>query len=58
MPKVRSHSSRSASMKLPPPPTPALLNTRFTWSVSCSAEHLLGEPLHVGLVGDVGAVDA
>src|SRR5687768_7808551 len=36
MSKVRSHSSRVVLRKLPPPPMPALLNTRFTWSVPCS----------------------
>src|SRR5476649_416432 len=32
---VRSHSSRSATTKLEPPPMPALLNSRWTLSVSC-----------------------
>ena len=31
---VRSHSSRLPSTKLEPPPMPALLNRRSTWSVS------------------------
>src|SRR5471030_532378 len=34
---VRSHSSRSATTKLEPPPMPALLNSRWTLSVSCCA---------------------
>src|SRR5476651_848066 len=33
--KVRSHSSRSATTKLEPPPMPALLNSRWILSVSC-----------------------
>src|SRR5471032_3021109 len=32
---VRSHSSRSATTKLEPPPMPTLLNSRWTLSVSC-----------------------
>ena len=35
MSKVRSHSARSCAIMLPPPPMPALLNSRWIWSVSC-----------------------
>src|SRR5216683_7403078 len=33
--KVRSHSPRSCTIMLPPPPMPALLNSRWILSVSC-----------------------
>ena len=32
---VRSHTSRGSVIIEPPPPMPALLNSRFTWSVWC-----------------------
>ena len=35
--KVFSHSSRADATRLPPPPIPALLNSRWTWSVSWSS---------------------
>src|SRR3954463_8871100 len=34
---VRSHSSRSLAIRLPPPLIPALLNSRWTQSVACCA---------------------
>ena len=34
--KVRSQSSRLSLITLPPPPMPALLNSRWMWSVSWS----------------------
>src|SRR6516165_6782033 len=37
MAKTRSHSSRRLRTKLSPPPAPALLKTRSTWSLACSA---------------------
>ncbi len=35
--KVRSHTRRSSVTIDPPPPMPALLNSRLMWSVECSA---------------------
>src|SRR5438093_152771 len=47
-PKVLSHSSRLPVRKLPPPPMPALLNTRLTRSVSCCAITRVAGPRPAG----------